>query len=426
MRLRIFAIAGCVGSLAFGLAACGSSNKDKSSSTSGGSSTSSSSGKTVDLYSSLPLQGASKDQTAAMVNGIKLALKESGGKAGTTTIKYTSLDDSTAQAGNWDPGQVAQDARKAAQDSKAVGYIGEFNSGASAISIPILNQAGISQVSPANTYVGLTTSEPGSEKGEPQKYYPTGKRTYLRIVPRDTIQAAALLTLVKQDGCTKVAVANDKDTYGAGLAKLLELQSKDAGVDIIGNEGIDKTASNYRSYASKIKGQGADCFIFSGVTANGAVQINKDVAAAIPNVKLYGPDGTCESGFTNPSKKGIPKALGKQFQCTVATLDLASYPGGADFLKAYKAAYGGETPDPYAIYGYEAMKLYIDTIKGLGDKASDKQAVLDALFATKDRKSALGTYSFDKNGDTTLTDYGVYKVGSDGNPVFSKAVKSAQ
>src|SRR3954451_15221200 len=142
--------------LGVGLAACGSSDDNNSTSTSGGGGGAG----TVDLYSSLPLQGASKDQTAAMVNGIRLAMSEAGNKAGSTNIKYTSLDDSTAQAGNWDPGQTAQNARKAAQDSKAVGYIGEFNSGASAISIPILNQAGIPQVSPANTYVGLTTNEP--------------------------------------------------------------------------------------------------------------------------------------------------------------------------------------------------------------------------------------------------------------------------
>ena len=109
------------------------------------------------------------------------------------TIKYQSLDDSTAQAGAWDPGKTAQNARKVAGDKNAIGYIGEFNSGATEVSLPILNQAGIPQVSPANTYVGLTTNEPGSAPGEPQKYYPTGKRTYLRIVPRDTIQAAALL-----------------------------------------------------------------------------------------------------------------------------------------------------------------------------------------------------------------------------------------
>jgi branched-chain amino acid transport system substrate-binding protein len=417
VRVRLFAVTGCA-VLALGVAACGSSNNKSSGG--GGSS----SGGTVDIYSSLPLQGASKDQTGAMVQGIRLALEQAGGKAGKFTVKYQALDDSTASAGNWDPGATAQDARKAAQDSKTVGYIGEFNSGASQISIPILNQAGVPQVSPANTYVGLTTSEPGSAKGEPDKYYPTGKRTYLRIVPRDTIQAAALLTLMKGDGCKKVALANDKDTYGQGLAKLVELQAPKVGVALTKDTGIDKTASNFRNVAATFKADGADCFLFTGVTANGAVQLYKDVGAALPNAKLYGPDGNCESGFTNPSKKGIPKALGARFQCTVATLNLKSYPGGADFLKAFQAKYGNASPDPYAIYGYEGMKLFLDTIKGLGDKGNDKSAVLQALFNTKDRSSVLGTYSFDKNGDTTLTDYGIYKVGSDGNPTFEKAVKS--
>jgi branched-chain amino acid transport system substrate-binding protein len=381
------------------------------------------SNKTVDLYSSLPLQGASKAQTGAMVNGIQLALAQAHNKAGQVTIKYTSLDDSTAQAGNWDAGKTAQDARKVAGDKSTVGYIGEFNSGATEVSLPILNQAGIPQVSPANTYVGLTTSEPGSAPGEPQKYYPTGKRTYLRIVPRDTIQAAALLTLMKSDHCKNVALANDKDTYGAGLARLLTLQAAKKGVHLLGNQGIDKTAANFRSLAANFKSQKADCFMFAGVTANGAVQLYKDVNAALPNAKLYGADGDCESGFTNPKKKGIPAAVGKHFQCTVATQNLAAYPGGKKFLAAYKAKYHDAHPDPYAIYGYEASSLFIDTLKKLGAKASDKSAVLKALFATKNRNSVLGKYSFDKNGDTTSTAYGIYKVGSDGNPTFEKGLK---
>jgi branched-chain amino acid transport system substrate-binding protein len=420
VRLRTYAVAACIGALSFGAAACGGDDGG------GGSSGGDGGGETATVYSSLPLQGASKDQTAAMVKGIELALDQAGNKAGDVTIEYQSLDDSTAQAGNWDPGQTAQNARKVAQDDNAVGYIGEFNSGASAISIPILNEAGIPQVSPANTYVGLTTDEPGSEKGEPAKFYPTGNRTYLRIVPRDTVQSAALLTLMKQDGCQSVAIANDKDTYGAGLARLMKIQSGDVGVNIVSNEGIDKSASNFRSYAQNIKGQGADCFVFSGVTANGAVQITKDVAAAIPDAKLYGPDGVCESGFTNPEKNGIPKSIGGRFKCSVATLNLESYPGGRDFLKAYQGKYGNETPDPYAIYGYEAMKLFLDTIKGLGDEGTSKEAILEALKQTKDRQSALGAYSFDENGDTSLTDYGIYEVGPDGNPKFAEAIKAQQ
>jgi branched-chain amino acid transport system substrate-binding protein len=169
------------------------------------------------------MQGSSSAQTIPLVNGIKLALSQAKGMAGKFKVKYTELDDSTAAAGKWDPTQTAADARQAATDSKAVYYIGEFNSGASEVSIPILNQGGVPQVSPANTYVGLTTSLPGSAPGEPQKYYPTGTRTYLRIVPIDSIQAASDLMAMKQAGCTKVAVANDKEAYGAGLATLLEL-----------------------------------------------------------------------------------------------------------------------------------------------------------------------------------------------------------
>jgi branched-chain amino acid transport system substrate-binding protein len=389
---------------------------------SSGGASGSSSGNTIDIYSSLPLQGASTAQTNPMVNGIKLALDQAGGKAGQWKVNYQSLDDSTSAAGKWDPGQTAADARKAATDPKAVYYIGEFNSGASEVSIPILNQAGIPQVSPANTYVGLTTSLPGSAPGEPQKYYPTGTRTYLRIVPIDSIQAASDLMAMKQAGCTKVAVANDKEAYGAGLATLLGLEKGFYGVKIVSNTGIDPTAPNFRSYASTIKGQGADCFFFAGIVSNGAIQITKDVNSAIPKAKIFGGDGVCTDSYTSASKGGVPAALYPLIECTVATQNLASYPGGKDFLASYKAKYGTGDPDPYAIYGYEVMKLGLDTIKSLGAKGDSKAAVLKALFAIKARSSVLGVYGFDKNGDTTLKSYGLYTVGSDGEPVFDKTI----
>jgi branched-chain amino acid transport system substrate-binding protein len=430
MRFLGKVMTGCaVAASMVALAACGSSSSS-SSSTSGGSgstsgssttSTSSSGGNTVDIYSSLPLQGSSNAQTIPLVNGIKLALSQAGGKAGSFTVNYQSLDDSTAQAGEWDPTQTAADAKKAASDPKTVYYIGEFNSGASEVSIPILNQAGIPQVSPANTYVGLTTNEPGSAPGEPQKYYPTGTRTYLRIVPRDSIQAASDLLAMKQAGCTKVAVANDKEAYGAGLAQLIELSKADYGVDVVSNTGIDPKAANYRSYAATIKSQGADCFLFAGIVANGGVQITKDVNAALPNAKIFGPDGMCTSTWTNAKQGGVPASIDPKIECTVATLDLSAYPGGKAFLAAYKAKYHA-TPDPYAIYGYEAMKLGLDTIKSLGANGNNKADVLKALFAIKSRSSVLGTYGFDANGDTTLKSYGLYKVGSDGDPVFAKTL----
>jgi branched-chain amino acid transport system substrate-binding protein len=353
---------------------------------------------------------------------MRLALKQAGGKAGNITVKYTSLDDSTAQAGAWTPEATSANARKVAQDDKAAAYIGEFSSGASAISMPILNEAGVPQVSPANTAVGLTTNEPGADKGEPEKYYPTGKRHYVRIVPKDTIQGAALATVMKQDGCTNVAMANDKEVYGAGLARNIENSLKDQGVKLQFNEGIDPKASNFRSLAARAKSGGADCFVFSGITANGAVQIMKDFAAALPDAHLYGPDGIAESGFANPKDGGIPTSDGKRVKVTVATLNPDSYPPeGQEFFKQFASEYGNQHPDPYAIYGYEAMRLVLDAIERAG--SGDKEAVLKALFDTKDRQSVLGTYSIDENGDTTLTDYGVYSIDN-GELKFDQTVKA--
>src|SRR5262249_59321239 len=130
-------------------------------------------GGAVDFYSSLPMQGAWSAQTGPLVNGIKLALSQAGNKAGQWTVNYQVLDDSTAAAGKWDPGQTAANARKVASDPKAVYYMGEFNSGASEVSIPILNEAGIPHVSPANQYVGLTTNLPRSAPRPPNKDSPT-------------------------------------------------------------------------------------------------------------------------------------------------------------------------------------------------------------------------------------------------------------
>ena len=145
MKVRSLSIWCCLlAAMVLGVAACGDSDDGGGGSGGGG-------GKSLTIYSSLPLQGASRPQSEDVIRGEKLALKQAGNKAGDFTIKYVSLDDATAAAGKWEAGQTSANARKAAQDDSAIAYLGEFNSGASAISIPITNEAGILQVSPSNT-----------------------------------------------------------------------------------------------------------------------------------------------------------------------------------------------------------------------------------------------------------------------------------
>jgi branched-chain amino acid transport system substrate-binding protein len=173
------------------------------------------------IASDLPLQGSGRTQTIQMTKAIAYILKQHNWKAGNYTLAYQSCDDSTAQAGKWDSGKVSANANAYAQDPDTIGVIGTFNSGAAEIAIPILNRAPngpIGMISPANTYVGLTHAGPGTAPGEPGKYYPTGKRNYVRIVAADDFQGAADALLAKSLGVKKVFILNDKEAYGLGVA----------------------------------------------------------------------------------------------------------------------------------------------------------------------------------------------------------------
>jgi len=405
-----------LGLSALGAAGCGGDNG-------GGGGTVS--GSTLTVYSSLPRQGASRVQAIPIEQGAALALKERGGKVGKWKVKYVKLDDSTAAAGQWDAAPTSSNARKASQDKTTIAYIGEYNSGASAISIPILNEGGIPQVSPANTAVGLTKKEPGATPGEPDKYYKTGKRSYARVVPRDSIQGAAMASQMKADGCKTLYIVNDKEVYGAGLAQNIQNSAKAVGLKVLGNDGFDKKAANYRSLASKINGKKPDCIADSQVVETNGVQMGKDLAAGVPGAKLYGPDGLAISSFADPKKGGIPASDASRWTLFVATLAPDKYPPEgkkffADFAKAYPS---NPHPDPYAIYGYESMSLILDAIQRAGDKGNNRDEVLKQIFNTKNRKSVLGTYSIDSTGDTSITDYGVYKIKG-GTLTFNKVIKA--
>ncbi|MGK2932507.1 MAG: branched-chain amino acid ABC transporter substrate-binding protein [Solirubrobacterales bacterium] len=414
IRKRKFLTCGSIAvALTLGLAACGSD--DDSSSDSGSSSNE------VTIYSSLPLQGSSRPTGLAIQNGIELAFKEAGNKAGDVNVKLEPLDDATAQAGQWTPEAESANAKRAAQDDSAVGYLGTYNSGAAAISIPILNEAGLAMLSPGNTAVGLTTDEPGAdiEAGEPEIYYPSGDRNYARIVPKDTVQGAALATLMDKEGCTSVGILHDNEVYGEGLANNVEAAGSEFDYELINAGAVDTKAANYRSVAEDLGSQGIDCFVYGGITASNAVQLYKDIAAAVPGVKMYGPDGVGDTDFSG----GLPADVAAATKVTIPTLSEADYgAAGKKFYKDYEAEYG--PAEPFAIYGYEAGQLMLDVLSRAEDP-TDRASVVEAMFDTKDRDSILGTYSIDDKGDTTLTDYGVFRI-ADGDLEFDQKISAKQ
>ncbi|HLF92950.1 MAG TPA: ABC transporter substrate-binding protein, partial [Planctomycetota bacterium] len=159
----------------------------------------------IKIVSSLPRTGSAKGQTDTIVNGIVMALEDAGGKVGAFTIKYEDLDDATAQAGQWTAEREAANADQAIKDADVMIYIGTYNSGAAKVSMPKLNQASLLMISPANTWPGLTKPGKG-DAGEPEKYRPSGKINYVRVVPADDIQGVVSADWAKKLGLNKVFI----------------------------------------------------------------------------------------------------------------------------------------------------------------------------------------------------------------------------
>jgi branched-chain amino acid transport system substrate-binding protein len=357
------------------------------------------------------MRGPWRERSVAILRGAQLALAQIGSKLGRYRIAFKELDDSTARSGNWDPGQTSANAHQAAGDPTTIGYIGELNSAASAVSIPILNQAEIPQISPANTAVGLTTSAPGTSPGEPAKYYPTGERTYARVVPDDTVQAAAQAMLQKAEGCKHTVVLDDQNGFGAALTELFQLDARRLGltVDV---QRFDAKATDFSSLAAGIGATKADCVFIQAQSEDNAVALTKQAAASLPTARLFASDGLATTPYTDPGRGGVPLALDSRIWITAPPPGLqAKGPAAAqDFASRYEASYG--PPPPYAVDGYEAMRLLLSaltTATRSGRLPIDRAKVVAAIVG-KRRAGALGHYSIDRNGDTTLTDFGVYRV----------------
>ena len=363
------------------------------------------------IYSSLPLQGDSRPQSLDMVRAMRMALEESG----RTDVRYISLDDATKATGTWDPGKVSANTRRVVSDESAVAYLGEFNSGASAISIPILNEMeSILQISPSNTYVGLTRSG-GAVRSEPARYYPTGTRTYGRVIPADHTQAHALLAYARDRGRKRIALVHDGEVYGKGLARMVRARAGAYGIKVV---AFVRYRGNQRAIGRLIRRRKADGMMFGGITQTGAVRLWRAVHRRNRKIDLYGADGVAESSFT----ERIPRASRSRTFITNPTLHPFAYPqGGKDFFNRFEARYG-KGPEPYAIYAYEAMALALDALARGGNTG---RGAIAAFFATRDRASLLGTYSIDENGDTTLADYGAYRVSARGELAFSKVLRAA-
>jgi branched-chain amino acid transport system substrate-binding protein len=379
-------------------------------------------GSRLTVYVSVPLLGPTRWNGQATLNGARMALASVDGRVGRYRIVLRALDDATTSSRGWNPGQTTVNARAAIKDPSTIGYIGDTNSGATAVAIPLLNRAHVPQISPTSTAVGLTQGGLEAAPGEPQKYYPAKQRTFARVIPSDRIQSAVQVQVQRAADCDRIVVLDDGEVDGNDAAMSFDYAAQRAHLDVVSTVSYDPTANDYRSLAKGVAKKNPSCVMISALPQNHAVAVTEAVARAVPNALLFATAGLAGPSFVDPAHGGIPETLAPRVTITSGMLGPHDYPpAGRRFLREYAKRYGPAPPD--AIFGYAAMGLLLDAVTRAtvgGDREATRSRVLHEIFATRDLDSVLGTYGIDANGDTTLRRFGVYHIFS-GRLVFWQA-----
>jgi branched-chain amino acid transport system substrate-binding protein len=381
-------------------------------------------GDRLTIYVGGPLTGPSAVSGRAVVEGATLALDHVHARIGRYRIALKSVDDVPPGGLYWSGAATTLAAQTAAANATTIAYIGDFNSGASAVSIPILNRLAIAQVSPYSTAVGLTSNGIGSAPGEPQAYYPTALQTFARVVPNDYVQAEAQVTLQKGLGCKATYVLSDGE-YDGDSAKEAFLQvAQQRHLQVVAQQSYVPNASSYPAIGQTVAADGADCLLISAITGRDATALVTEIAKENPSLRLFATAGLAETSFTDPVDGGVPTKIDRRLYVTAPT----GNPSAAGalrsvFTRTYEEHYG--TPEPAAIDGYEAMRLTLEAIDRATDQGrhdAERERVVQALLATRHHASPLGRYSLERDGDTSLNTYDVYHV-VDGALKYWKTVR---
>ncbi len=413
--LKVVAV---VAASALGLAACASDG--------GGTDPGGDGAKEVIISSDLPLQGGSADASTSTNNMIKLYLESLGNKVGNYTIKFQEYDNSTAAKGSWDDATCAKNAVAHVANQGEVAVMGTYNSGCAKIVVPVLNQAPdgpMLMVSHANTNPGLTKTW---DPGEPDKYYPTGKRNYARVVTTDDYQGAAIATFANSLGLKKCYIVNDNQTYGQGVARSFVDNAEAAGIEVLGNDPWDSKQTSYKALFEKAKSSNPDCIIMSGIYDLNGGQVLKDKVAVLGDqtaVPVIAPDGFV--GY--PDFDALPEAEGVYLTFAGLSLDQLAEAGGTakTLLDSYQAKYGEPPSTGYALYAVAALQVILAALE---KSDGTRKGVNDQVFSGAGVTIPAATSVVGKDltidpatGDVNVKDISVLQLQG-GKEVFVKAV----
>jgi branched-chain amino acid transport system substrate-binding protein len=387
-----------------------------------------SNGKELKIGISFPLSGSSLASAGPARDGALLAIKEANA-AGTVkgyTLKGEVLDH--AVNGVHDPQQGAKDMTTLISDAAVVGVVGPFNSSVAKVQIPISNEAGLVQCSPANTNPDLTKGDAGKQL---RAKFPD-RINYVRVATTDDIQGPAVAQFgIQVQGLKKVAIIDSTDTYGKGIADAFQAEWEKLGGEVVGREGAPKGTTDYLPILTKFKDLAPDALFYGGVTADGAGLVRKQMPqAGIGDITFLGGDGIQDqNGSVQGSFINIAGAAAANSFSSVAAIN--DIPDKAAFAEKYKAEYKTD-PGAYSASGYACAQIII---KAMADAAAKgdvtREAVRAGVTSGTTFDTVLGPVTFDAVGDTDQRIISLFKVDmtaadGKGDWIFVKQVNFGQ
>jgi branched-chain amino acid transport system substrate-binding protein len=313
------------------------------------------------------------------------------------------MDDGTANAGGYDPGQAATNARKMVNDKLALVALGPYNSGSGKAMSPILSEANLAIITPTSTNSDITDPKFA------QIYRPKGPAIYFRTVSTDAFQGPNMANFYAQVlKVPTVYVLDDGGAYGVGIADTFEAQAHKKGINVLGRDRLDPKAADYSSVFTKIKSLGTASLYFGGNPQAG-IKVIKQSYDFLPNIVKGGGDGVYEPEMLVGG--GFPAAEG--WYATIAAPHLLDDPKSAPWVKRYVAKYNKQ-PNDYCITAYDAVQVIADALERVvkSGKTPTRDAMRDAIEATK-INTLQGLVSFDKNGDLASRIISVFRIKHD-------------
>jgi branched-chain amino acid transport system substrate-binding protein len=352
------------------------------------------------------LQGQFKDHGVQTAQPLKLVLARAGWKAGPYRVGLQVCDEISASSDFADPKKCASNARAIARDKSVLAVVGPLFSGCVAAMLPVLANApggAVPVVSGSATYLGLTRSGPGVGPGEPAKNYGGGTRNFVRVVPADDVQGAAIATYLRDKSLSRAYVLSDRDPYGDGLAEAFGHAARKLGVEVTGTAHWNPKAKGYAALAKRIAGTRPDAVFIAGYVFENVPRLIKDLRTALPDALLVGPDGT-----NQPSTivEGAGDAA-ENFLMTIAVVPARALPAsGRAFAEDFRRRYS-QLPCCLSVHAAQAALMVLDAIEKSG---ATRPKVRDALFGMRVNGGLVGDFSIDAFGDTTLTRIGLWRI----------------